>query len=74
MDIVAKGHRVNTDRAIWRRASICACKGRCECPEVAFVDDVILLRIHNQPDPTLMFTKGEWEAFVLGARDGEFDL
>ncbi len=27
------------------------------------------------PDgPVLFFTKGEWDAFVLGVRDGEFDV
>lgn len=24
--------------------------------------------------PILYFTKGEWDAFVLGVRDGEFDV
>ncbi|WTW94860.1 DUF397 domain-containing protein [Streptomycetaceae bacterium NBC_01309] len=24
--------------------------------------------------PILRFTKGEWDAFVLGVKDGEFDL
>jgi hypothetical protein len=24
--------------------------------------------------PILRFTRGEWDAFVAGARDGEFDL
>ncbi|MEU6731785.1 DUF397 domain-containing protein [Streptomyces physcomitrii] len=25
-------------------------------------------------DPPLRFTRAEWEAFVLGAQDGEFDV
>ncbi|WP_039636701.1 DUF397 domain-containing protein [Streptomyces sp. 769] len=25
-------------------------------------------------DPPLRYTAAEWEAFILGARDGEFDL
>jgi hypothetical protein len=43
--------------------------------EVAFVDDLIGLR--NSADPqgaVLVFTQAEWDAFVAGARDGEFDL
>lgn len=47
--------------------------------EVAFVphtDGVtyVALRNSTQPDGTvLVFTPAEWDAFVKGARDGEFD-
>jgi hypothetical protein len=38
-------------------------------------DYVITLRAANDPDgPTLRFTPAEWDAFVAGVRDGEFDL
>jgi hypothetical protein len=38
-------------------------------------DHVITLRDPKNPDgPTLVFTPAEWEAFVAGVRDGEFDL
>jgi hypothetical protein len=50
--------------------------------EVAFVegskegsDHVVTMRDASNPDsPTLVFTPAEWEAFVAGVRDGEFDL
>jgi hypothetical protein len=43
--------------------------------EVAFVDDLIGLRNSAQPTgPVLVFTKAEWEAFVEGAQNGEFNL
>lgn len=32
------------------------------------------LRSSSEPDVVLRYTAREWEAFVLGARDGEFDL
>jgi hypothetical protein len=33
------------------------------------------LRSSSEPDGTvLVFTPSEWDAFVAGARDGEFDL
>ena len=33
------------------------------------------MRNSRHPDgPTLIFTKPEWEAFLGGARDGEFDI
>jgi hypothetical protein len=38
-------------------------------------DHVITLRDGANPNsPTLVFTPAEWEAFVAGVRDGEFDL
>ena len=38
-------------------------------------EQVILLRDSGDPDGvTLVFTPGEWKAFVAGVRDGEFDL
>ncbi|OQO90012.1 DUF397 domain-containing protein [Saccharomonospora piscinae] len=34
----------------------------------------VLLRQHTSDGPTvLVFTPSEWDAFLLGARDGEFD-
>lgn len=42
--------------------------------EIAFVGSHIAMRSSAQPDgPSLIFTPAEWEAFVLGAKDGEFD-
>lgn len=32
------------------------------------------LRSSSDPDTVLRYTAAEWEAFVLGAKDGEFDL
>lgn len=44
--------------------------------EVAFLDDgTTLMRDGEDPDsPVLVFTPQEWEAFVGGVKDGEFDL
>jgi hypothetical protein len=59
-------------RAVWQRA-----KGdeSESAVEVAFVDDLIGLRNSGEPDgPVLVFTKDEWDAFVGGAQDGEFDI
>lgn len=43
--------------------------------QIAFVEGYIAMRDRRSPDgPSLIFTPGEWRAFVLGARDGEFDL
>ena len=43
--------------------------------QIAFVAGHIAMRDGRRPDgPALIFTPAEWRAFVLGARDGEFDL
>jgi hypothetical protein len=43
--------------------------------QIAFVEGFIAMRDGRNPDgPALIFTPGEWRAFVIGARDGEFDL
>ena len=35
---------------------------------------VIVMRDAKNPEgPTLYFTEAEWDAFVLGVKDGEFD-
>lgn len=42
--------------------------------EVAFVDGYIGMRNGAQQEgPVLVFTPEEWDAFVAGAKDGEFD-
>ena len=65
--------------ARWRKSSR---SGARNCVEVAISagskegsEHVITLRDSKHPDgPTLVFTPAEWEAFVAGVRDGEFDL
>jgi hypothetical protein len=46
------------------------------CVEVAFLaDGDVAMRNSREPDgPALIFTRAEWDAFLGGARDGEFDL
>ncbi|WP_165988813.1 DUF397 domain-containing protein [Streptomyces sp. YIM 98790] len=39
-----------------------------------FPDGAVCMRNSADPDTILRFTAAEWEAFVLGARDGEFDI
>lgn len=59
-------------RAVWQRAEGDTSEAAVE---VAFVDDLIGMRNSAEPDgPILVFTQAEWDAFVAGAQDGEFDL
>lgn len=46
-----------------------------ECVEVAFLEGgmVGVRDSKNRSRPALVFTPGEWRAFIGGAKDGEFD-
>ncbi|MCX5112759.1 DUF397 domain-containing protein [Streptomyces sp. NBC_00378] len=43
--------------------------------QVAFVEGFVAMRNAGKPgSPSIVFTPAEWRAFVVNARDGEFDL
>ncbi|MFF4950248.1 DUF397 domain-containing protein [Streptomyces chattanoogensis] len=58
--------------AVWERAPGPA---DAEAVEIAFLErGAVAMRNSTDPDVVLRYTEAEWRAFVLGARDGEFDL
>jgi hypothetical protein len=59
-------------RAVWRKSSRSGAGG---CVEVAVLEDHVAVRdSKNRQGSVLVFTPAEWEAFLGGARNGEFDL
>jgi hypothetical protein len=57
----------------WRRSSYSNGAGGM-CVEVAPLGEGIAVRDSKNPTgPVLAFTGAEWDAFLAGARDGEFD-
>jgi|KBSMisStandDraft_5_1062788.scaffolds.fasta_scaffold779987_1 hypothetical protein len=69
-----KGAAVDIAAAAWRKSSRSG-PWTDNCVEVAFVGDSILVRDSKNPSgAVLVFTPSEWDAFVNGAKDGEFDL
>ena len=74
MEMQAKGLHVNLDGAEWRKSNRSGPYSD-NCVEVAFIDDAIAVRDSKDPSgAVLLFTQSEWDAFVDGAKDGEFDL
>jgi hypothetical protein len=57
----------------WKKS---AASGSAGCVEVATAGDTILVRDSKDPSgPTLIFSsRAEWEAFLAGARAGQFDI
>lgn len=56
----------------WRKAS--ACSYTSTCVEVAETATEILVRDGKDPEgAVLSFTRDEWDAFLAGVRNGEFD-
>jgi len=72
--IESKGLRVDLDHAVWRKSTRSG-PWTDNCVEVAFVGEAIAVRDSKNPHgPVLVFTASEWDAFVDGAKDGEFDV
>jgi hypothetical protein len=74
MEIAIKGYSIDLDDVRWFAGSGPE-PARANQVEVAFVGEAIAVRDAQNPDgPALIFTPAEWDAFVGGAKDGEFDL
>lgn len=74
MDVVYNGVRASSlHQASWRKSTYSNPSGNCvESAELPAGD--VAVRNSRFPDgPALIFTPAEWEAFLLGARDGDFD-
>jgi Domain of unknown function (DUF397) len=60
-------------KAVWVRSSLSFSNGNC-VEVAALPGDSVAVRNSRDPDgPVLKFTQGEWDAFLGGARLGEFD-
>ena len=66
-------HRVDLSRAAWRKSARSNNGGACV--EIAVnLPGIIAMRDSKDPNgPALIFTPAEWDAFVGGVKDGEFD-
>jgi hypothetical protein len=63
---------VDLSTARWKKSSYSGANG---CVEFALVTNGVAVRDSKDPNgPVLLFSPGEWEAFLAGARHGEFDF
>ena len=63
------------DRAVWKKSSRSNGNGGNNCVEIAFLDNIVAVRHSKNPTgPALIFTPSEWDAFVAGTKNGEFDI
>lgn len=71
---MVKKFEADLTNAVWRRSGDAA-RTDSAAVEVALLDGGVAVRDSRRPDgDVLFFTPAEWEAFVGGAKDGEFDL
>ncbi len=74
VEVTTKGFRFDLDEARWFKSTHSG-PDSDNCVEVAFVGEAIAVRDSKNPSgPALIFTPAEWDAFVGGAKDGEFDV
>jgi|HubBroStandDraft_2_1064218.scaffolds.fasta_scaffold1600150_1 hypothetical protein len=61
-----------TEPKIWIKSSLSFANG--DCVEVAFTRGGVSVRDSKAPDAAILrFTRSEWEAFIGGVQNGEFD-
>ncbi|MBG0827297.1 DUF397 domain-containing protein [Planomonospora sp. ID67723] len=67
-------HEAEISDVVWKKSTRSAANG--QCVEIAHLSDgkVGVRDSKNRKGPVLIFTPGEWDAFVGGVKDGEFDL
>jgi Domain of unknown function (DUF397) len=58
----------------WRKSQASNVTGG-ECVEVSLDEHAVQVRHSHRPTgPVLSFSQAEWNAFLIGVRNGEFDL
>jgi Domain of unknown function (DUF397) len=64
-------HRSAQPKAKWRKSTFSGLNG---CVEIAFIDGQIAVRdSKDRNGAILLFTRAEWDAFLIGIKKGQFD-
>jgi hypothetical protein len=65
-------HMSDFSNAVWHKSTR---SGNAGCVEIATLECVVGVRdSKDRQGPVLVFRFDEWNAFLAGVRDGEFDL
>ena len=72
MSTIGNGTLANEISGSWMKSSYSGPQGNCV--EIAYLaDGQVAMRNSRHPaGPALVFTGAEWDAFLRGAREGEF--
>jgi hypothetical protein len=60
--------------AVWKKSTRSGVDSNCVEVATNLPDGIAVRDTKNREGGTLLFTHAEWEAFLGGAKDGEFDL
>jgi Domain of unknown function (DUF397) len=62
---------IPADEPVWRTASRCDSGA---CVEIGTRGEIVMVRRSADPDGTyLKLSRGEWQEFIAGLKDGQFD-
>jgi hypothetical protein len=65
---------MDLSQAIWHKSTRSSGSGNCVEVATNLPEGVAVRDTKNRDGGTLIFTRAEWDAFIGGAKDGEFDL
>lgn len=65
---------MDLSQAKWRKSSRSGGNGNCVEVATNLPDGVAVRDTKDRNGGTLVFTRAEWDVFVAGVQDGEFDL
>jgi hypothetical protein len=72
------GNSVDLSQVRWRISSRTSSGGGGTCVEAGPLNDgtgrVALRHSQHTGGPVIVYTRAEWDAFLAGAKDGEFDF
>jgi hypothetical protein len=66
--------QMNLDAAEWRKSSASGDTGQCVEVATNLPGRIAIRDSKNPQGPVLIFTPGEWKAFLQGANQGEFNI
>jgi hypothetical protein len=75
MDMALNGVQASQlPNVVWRKSRHSNPSGNC-VETAQLPAGAVAVRNSRDPNgPALVFTRAEWDAFLLGARDGDFDI